>query len=130
MIMGCCNSQVLQLPDNIFWHQHYPIVECLLYTESPDVLIWVQGRAISPHLRAMIRESFGNQKLWPGNTRVMIIFFSGRLPAKYAAHQARLEYEFEVYRDIVQADFIGMSKTRIVHPCGNTGLDDSASCIH
>ena len=78
----------------------------------------------------MIRESFGNQKFWPGTTRVMTVFFSGRLPAKYARHQTRLEYEFEVYRDIVQADFIGMSEIRIVHPCGNTGLAVSGSCIH
>ena len=80
----------------------------IIITVSPDVLIWVQGRATSPHQRAMIRETFGNQKLWPENIKTMTVFFTGRLPAKDMRYQLLLEYEFEMYRDIIQTDFLGM----------------------
>ena len=76
---------------------------------SPDVLIWVQGRVNGTKVRSVIRESFGNQKFWPDNIKVQVLFITGRLQQVDAESQHRLEYEFEQYRDIIQADFVGKS---------------------
>ena len=87
----------------------------ILYVESPDVLLWVQGRATSPHLRTMIRESIGSVRMWPDNLKVMTVFFMGTLPAKYAntGYQLHIDYEYEAYRDIVQTSFKGET----LHTC-------------
>ncbi|XP_067951079.1 UDP-GalNAc:beta-1,3-N-acetylgalactosaminyltransferase 1-like [Watersipora subatra] len=74
--------------------------------EKPDILIWVQGRATSAQQRSMIRETFSNSMMWPGKIKVMTIFILGVSPKDSSLHQSRLEYEFEMYNDIVQADFI------------------------
>ncbi|KAF6031152.1 hypothetical protein EB796_010510 [Bugula neritina] len=73
--------------------------------ESPDIIIWVQGRATSNQLRSMIRDTYGNKKHWPHNMTVTLIFFIGKLSGKDAKHQVALEYEFDHYGDIVQSDF-------------------------
>ena len=73
------------------------------------MVIWVQGRVSATKVRSVIRESFGNQKFWPDNIKVQVLFITGRLQQVDAESQHRLEYEFEQYRDIIQADFVGKS---------------------
>lgn len=74
---------------------------------SPDVLIWVQGRATSAHLRSIIRQTYGNQASWPHDIKIMVLFFTGVSSNSSTHSQSLLEYEFELYRDIIQNNYIG-----------------------
>jgi len=56
----------------------------------------------------MIRDTYGNQKNWPHNVTVTLIFFIGELPKNKIQYQNMLQYEFGLYKDIVQNNYSGM----------------------
>ena len=69
------------------------------------MVMWVQGRASNPTRRAIIRELLANNKAWPKHIRVVTFFMVGTFNDTNL--QTRLQYEFEMYRDIVQNDYTG-----------------------
>lgn len=74
--------------------------------ESPDVVLWVQGRATTPDHRVNLRELVGSPARWPKGVKTLLLFFVGY--SKDDATQQLLEYESECYNDIVQNEYLGM----------------------
>lgn len=76
---------------------------------QPDVVIWVQGRAANPQRRSIIREIMASDKAWPGDVKALFFFMVGRSNGSDPEEmQIHLNYEFDLYGDIVQNDYIGM----------------------
>lgn len=80
-----------------------PTVLCII--EQPDVVMWVQGRATSSDHRSVIREVMANRVFWPADIRVITLFFVG--VSEKPEIQSLVEYEFEMYGDIIQNDYLG-----------------------
>lgn len=76
-----------------------------MYSEQPDVVVWVQGRATNPQRRSMIRELLATQKAWPFDVKPLFFFMIGT--TNDTELQLRIDYEYEQHRDIVQNDYIG-----------------------
>ena len=85
----------------------------VLLVENADVVMWVQGRASNPTRRAIIRELLANNKAWPRHIRIVAFFMIGTF--NNSDLQSRLEYEFEVFRDIVQNDYTGKARKSYIN---------------
>ena len=90
-----------------------------LLVVQPDVVIWVQGRAANPQRRSIIREILASDKAWPEDVRALFFFMVGRSNASEPEEvqtqiQTHLNYEFDLYGDIVQNDYIGRCKPLII----------------
>jgi len=81
--------------------------EHALFTVKPDVVIWVQGRAVTPERRVNIRELIGAAHHWPKGVKVLVLFFVGYVENETTQHL--LEYEAEQYNDIIQNEYRGKS---------------------
>lgn len=95
----------------VSFHHHklfafrYAVLTLFCCVEKPDVVLWVQGRLLDQQRRAVIRELLANKRAWPKDIRVTTFFAVGMCNSRKA--HVSLQYEFEVFKDILQNDYHG-----------------------
>lgn len=76
----------------------------LCTTRGTDVLIWIHSSADHFRNRIFIRNTWGNPKNFENHHKVSLVFFLGMSSNKSV--QVAIEYESEIYQDIVQETFL------------------------